>query len=215
MAIPGGLGSIIGPVVGVAGIAAAWWRNRGVRRELGATRDDLRSARDEQREQIGKVLEWLRPALGHGQPESGADPRLEGTAAVAWVGFTDVTNDGKPELLVAHHAGPRASVLRVFGSLDLYTGFEELGQVGSDYLGGFDVGDFDGDGNLEIATLHADLDRGENRSMHNAVRVETYYRWDGCRFAVVGEGDVDDPLSGQEPSAHYKRLYGRPSWALN
>jgi hypothetical protein len=210
-------GWVLGPAIGAIGVVTAWWRNRGLRGELRDTRTELREAREEQREElrsvVGSVVAAITPALPQTADASESESGMDPSDFVAYVGFTDVTNDGRAELLVMHPAGVHASILKVFGSRDTYSGFEELGEVFSGIAGGFDVGDFDGDGLTEIATVNADFDRAPDRSFADAVLVENFYGWNGVDFEHVGEGTIFDPRSGTAPE-RMKELFGRPKWAL-
>lgn len=157
-----------------------------------------------------QILQALAPALRTDEIESDMVP----DDFVAYVGYVDVTNDGDPELLVLHPAGAHASLLKVFGTQDVYNGFELLDELHSGVAGGFDVGDFDGDGRSEIATVNADFDRGPGRSYANAILVENFHRWNGFGFEHVGEGEVYDPESGEAVPPRIQQLLGRPSWAV-
>ena len=193
-------GWIVGPIMGAIGVVAAWLRGR----SAGA---EQRRLREEMRERTGQILQALAPAL---EPESGTAP----DNFVAYVGYVDVTNDGNPELLVLHPAGMHASLLKVFGTEDVYSGFDLLGELFSGVAGGFEVGDFDGDGSSEITTVNADFDREPDRSYANAILVENFHRWNGSGFEHVGEGEVYDPDSGNPVPPRIQALLGRPSWAL-
>jgi hypothetical protein len=207
-------GWILGPLVGLASFVAAWLRGRGQRADQTRLREELTAARAELREMPKQILEALAPALpraeGADEVESGMTPE----DFVAYVGYVDVTNDGEPELLVLHPAGVHASLLKVFGTQDVYSGFELLDELHSGVAGGFEVGDFDGDGLSEIATVNADFDRGPDRSYANAILVENLHRWNGFGFEHVGEGEVYDPESGAPVPPRLQQLLGKPSWAL-
>lgn len=161
-----------------------------------------------------QILEALAPALPRAEGADEVEGGMTPEDFVAYVGYVDVTNDGDPELLVLHPAGVHASLLKVFGTQDVYSGFELLDELHSGVAGGFEVVDFDGDGLSEIATVNADFDRGPDRSYANAILVENLHRWNGFGFEHVGEGEVYDPESGAPVPPRIQQLLGKPSWAL-
>ena len=197
---------IIGPTVGLIGLAWAVVRDR---RSRSAQRE-LREGIDAVPRQVANILGAVTATLPTADELEGREmPEL-----LAYVGYADVTNDGQPELLIEHASGAHSMTLKVFGTLDISAGFEFLGELSSGTGDGFDVGDFDGDGQVEIGTIHADFDRLPDRAYYNAVRVETFYRWNGSGFEKVGEGAVYDPERASEQGQTAGTYAGRPLWAI-
>jgi hypothetical protein len=95
--------------------------------------------------------------------------------------YADVDNDGKDELLVEHSAGAHGSALLLFGFKDWE--FRLLGELGVGTPGGFDIGDFDGDGRIEIDAVEADYSHGDGYV--DAPRYRIRYRWTQDGFAEV------------------------------
>jgi hypothetical protein len=198
-------GWLLGPLVGLAGLIFGIRRDKRARRTADALRERVESLPRE-------ILAAITPALPPEPLE--VEYGFEPDDFIAYVGYVDVTNDGRPELLVLHPAGVHASILKIFGHRDEYRGFENLGEIFSGVAGGFEVGDFDGDGAVEIASLNANFDRDPGRGYANAILVANLHRWDGAGFEHVGEGAVYDPESGDAPPAVIEALLSRPSWAL-
>jgi FG-GAP-like repeat len=118
------------------------------------------------------------------------------------VDAADVNHDGQNELLIQHWAGNHGTALRMFG-WDADHEFEEMGRLGTDTTGGFTVGDLDGDGRIEIATVADDYDReiapGRMASNADGALVELLFRWDGHEFVEVGRRPLPLPTEDRNP----------------
>ena len=210
---------IVGLVVGVLGLLVGEIRARRAQREL---RRRLGSIKDKTTRVMAKVLG--ENLLQDGWPEgTGSFERATGQRILdpdhdlpAVVGYADVNNDGRPELLVQHPAGAHSSVLKVYGWRGDFTigDFEQLGELHSSCPTSFQVEDVDGDGQLEIAAMDVDYEAmSESRSYANAERVRMIYRWNGREFERVSRGLTWDPMEEQEPSVEFTRLLEPPRWA--
>ena len=147
---------------------------------------------------IGQQVTDIARALGiPNVPRAGA--ALDANEARRWaMGVADVKNDGREELLVASPWGPHSSMLHVFGQRDEWPdSFGKLAEISSGTPAGFTVGDLDGDGNIEIATVQPHGDE----PYAAGIRDEILYRWNGRQFAEIaaeplprpGEQGFDDP----------------------
>lgn len=166
-------------------------------------------------EQVAKDVLATLP-IGHERDEEEAEdqapPAGAGEEETGLVGYQDVDDDGRPELLVQHLRGLHSCVLKVFGNRNGRVGeFELLGELANGVLSSYQVGDFDGDCRTEIATL--DLDPDSDLPFAAGVRVEHFYRWDGRRFGLVGTGRRWDPAEDPD-GTEVLDLTGMPKWAL-
>jgi len=166
---------VFGILVGFVAITLgfAWWQNRKAVRAKQA----LNLAVEEF---PSKVVDALRFIVQFSQQGSTIDPIL----SKPWHGaidYVDVNEDGQRELLVQYPTGAHGSALRI---LAWQKGkFEELAGLGVGTPVGFEFGDFDGDGKVEIRTQETDWSVG--LPYVNAPRCILLYRWDGTKFVEV------------------------------
>ena len=165
---------------------------RGVRHARAA--DERAEQRDrragERTDAIGQQVTDIARALGiPNVPSAGAT--LDSSEARRWaMGVADVNNDGREELLVASPWGPHSSMLHVFGQRDAWPdSFGKLTEISSRTPAGFTVGDLDGDGSIEIATIQPHGDE----PYAAGIRDEVLYRWDGQQFAEVAAEPLPRP----------------------
>lgn len=97
------------------------------------------------------------------------------------VDVEDVNGDGRKELLYQHPTGAHGTTLKVFG----WKGFDlsKLAELGADTPVGFEIGDYDGDGRIEIKTEGTDWSVGQ--PYVTAPRWILLYRWNGSTFDEV------------------------------
>lgn len=160
-------------VTAIAALSFAFWKSR----QASAAKSAAAEARNELPRLIAETLHWI---IGSGKGE----PASSGRAPMTWSGsidYADVNGDGRNELLVQYPAGAHGCALRVFGLSP--SGIEELAYVGTGTPAGFEFGDFDGDGKVEIKTQETDW--GAGLPYATAPRFTLLLRWDGSRFAEV------------------------------
>lgn len=92
--------------------------------------------------------------------------------------YADVNNDSRNELLVEYPAGAHGKVLNVYGWKDHE--FTLIGGLSSGTPEGFEVGDFDDDGRIEITSKETDWDT--DLPYVSAPRMTVMYRWNGRDF---------------------------------
>ncbi len=167
--------TVFGILVGLVVITLtfAWWQN-------------LRAVRAKQalcqavEELPSKLLDALRLIVQFNQDGSAIDPVL----SEPWHGaidYVDVNEDGQRELLVQYPTGAHGSVLRI---LSWQKGkFAELAGLGVGTPVGFEFGDFDGDGKVEIRTEETDWSAG--LPYVSAPRSVLLFRWNGTKFVEV------------------------------
>lgn len=198
---------VIGTVLGVVGLILGVWaemkRREDAKRSIERERvSDLR-ARNAER-QLGLITGQLRlvlEAAGAAVPDNDQALITEATGERRWsMGVADVNNDGLPELLVASLAGAHSTLLQVFGQRNEWPdSFGKLTEMYSTSLAGFTVGDLDGDGLTEVATVEQ---RGDHPYVAS-ITEEALCRWNGEEFVRIassalpkpGEPGFDDPNS--------------------
>lgn len=158
----------------VLAAALAWWQTREAavaRHELNATDAAVPA----------KVASALRDVLEC----TGRDTELQRTeetnAYSRAIEYLDVNADGKNELLVQGSSGVHGTLLIIFTWCD--GSFRELARLRSGTPTGFDFGDFDGDGRIEIRTEETDWQA--DVPYVSAPRLITLIRWDGKEFKEV------------------------------
>lgn len=189
----GGAGLLLAAV----GVALSIW---GVAHARAADRraEDRDERAGQRTNAIGHQVTDIARALGlPNVPKEGV--ALDAAEARRWaLGVADVNNDGRDELLVASPWGPHSSMLHVFGQRNEWPdSFGKLAELGSGTPAGFTIGDLDGDGRIELATIQPHGDE----PYATGIRDEVLYRWDGDAFAEVatepqprpGEPGFDDP----------------------
>jgi hypothetical protein len=174
---------VFGILLGLVAITLgfAWWQNRKAvraRQALSLAVEELPS----------KVVDALRFIVRFNQEGSTIDPVL----SEPWHGaidYVDVNEDGQKELLVQYPTGAHGSALRVLawqnGKL------EELAALGVGTPVGFEFGDFDGDGRVEIRTQETDWSVG--LPYVRAPRSVLLLRWNGTKFVEVSR---KSPVAG-------------------
>ena len=164
-------GILIGLVV--IALAFAWWQNlRAVqaRRALSQAVEEFPS----------KLLDALRLMVQFNQ--EGAP--IEAVLSEPWHGaidYVDVNEDGQRELLVQYPTGAHGSALRILAWRN--GKFDELAGLGVGTPVGFEFGDFDGDGKVEIRTQETDWSAG--LPYVSAPRSVLLFRWNGTKFVEV------------------------------
>jgi hypothetical protein len=162
-------------VIGVLVIALgyAWWQNRKAARAYRALNLRL--------EEIpAKSVFALRLVIPPNQGGSVTSPE-SGGEQLANVAFLDVNGDGHEELLVQYPTGSHGSELKIFGWQD--GEFKQLARLGVGTPTGFDFGDFDGDGRIEIRTEETDWT--PNQPYVSAPRLLLLFRWHGTDFVEI------------------------------
>jgi len=126
------------------------------------------------------VAEALRAILDFSQGDHLGHPEI----SRSWSGvvdYIDVNADGQKELLVQYPSGSHGCALRI---LSWQNGrFEELARLGVGTPTGFEFGDFDGDGKIEIKTHETDWSAGLPNV--TSPRLVLLLRWDGSGFVEV------------------------------
>lgn len=145
---------------------------------------------------VARELVTLRRVVLRGRPATGDAERVD----LAVVGYADVNNDGRVELLVQHASGVHSTSLMILGWDDQHQ-FGELTTLGTGTPAGFTVGDLDGDGVIEVATVDVDWDRetepGRTASYAEGARTELLYRWRAGGFQEVARRSLPLPLEPQ------------------
>jgi hypothetical protein len=182
--------AILGFGVGVVGLLLALWAE--VKRRDSERRSAERS--QEQVDQLSSQEEYLKRLLDffgvETRPTNRGEPLGASEQRSYAIGIADVNNDGRDELLVATPYGPHSSLLQVFGQVGEWPeSFGKLIELGSGTPAGFTVGDLDGDGATEIATIEPDL--GAAYALGH--RIEKLYRWNDGEFIEVGSRAVPAP----------------------
>ena len=179
--------------LGIVGLAATLGLG------LGALIQGRRSARAATRhaKSVSSTLTEIHAAVVGPEPHIAEDSEAR-RLKLAAVAYAEIFNDGETLLLVQHWTGAHATLLRVFGWRDF--DFRELAQVGTGTPEGFTVGDLDGDGRVEVATVEADWERtdatGHTYSYAAGARRELLYRWNGEKFEMVGARRLPLPNEG-------------------
>jgi len=95
--------------------------------------------------------------------------------------YADVNNDSRNELLVEYPCGAHGTVLNIYGWQN--DEFELIGKLTSGTPEGFEIGDFDADGRIEITSKETDWDT--NLPYASAPRLIVMYRWNGSDFEKI------------------------------
>jgi len=93
----------------------------------------------------------------------------------------DVNADGQKELIVQHPTGAHGSALSIFGWR--VGKFQKLADLGVGTPVGFEFGDFDGDGRIEIRSQETDW--SANLPYVTAPRLTLLFRWNGAEFVEI------------------------------
>lgn len=170
-------GGILAYTIGIAAILVAfgiaWWQRREALRTKAA---------------LERALRWVTEADSDGldifvrttQQPNVADSGLS-KAKVSAIDYADVDCDGEEELLIQYPVGVHGSALKIFGWRDgeLY----ELARLSVGTPAGFQFGDFDGDGMIEIKTQETDWTAG--LPYVTAPQIVLLMRWNGTEFKEV------------------------------
>ncbi len=122
-------------------------------------------------------------------PVSDEEERVEIGGMPHVLSYADVDGDGSKELLVQYPVGAHGSALKVFGWRELE--FRELGEMRTGTGAGFDVGDFDADGRIEIRGWETDWSTDEPYC--SAPRYTVLHRWDGEGLTEVSGQTSREP----------------------
>ena len=176
---------VAGFIIGVLGLLFGGHQMRGARKA---------DARLDQANQRLALLQSdvtsIRVVLGPGEK-----PHVEATESselrFAAVQYADMDHDGETELLIQHYYGAHGSMLRIYG----WTGFDfdQKGQLQTSAPAGFTVGDIDGDGRIEVATVQGDYDRpdpdnpGHTLPYAAGAQVEQLWRIEAGEWSLVGD----------------------------
>jgi hypothetical protein len=157
----------------VAAIGVAYWQFRAASR--------ARCELDAAVEKIPRnVAETIRKVLESAHQIQRERPELP-WAPVSALDYADVNGDGIIELIAQYPSGAHGSELRIFSWRDGQ--FNELATLGAGTPTGFEIGDFDGDGRIEIKTEETDWSTGQ--PYVSAPRTTVLFRWNGTRFVEV------------------------------
>jgi hypothetical protein len=166
---------LVGILVGLATVAIgfAWWQSRRVAQATQA----LNLAMEELPSMVVKALRLL---VKSNQAGATTDPSL-GEPWHGAIDYVDVNADGQKELLVQYPTGAHGSALKILG---WQAGeFKQLASLGVGTPVGFEFGDFDGDGRVEIKTEETDWSVG--LPYVSAPRSMLLIRWNGADFVEV------------------------------
>lgn len=94
------------------------------------------------------------------------------------VEYADVNDDTIKELLVQYPTGAHGSAIKIFEWRE--SEFKEVADLRVGTPVGFEIGDFDGDGKIELRTEETDWSAG--LSYDRAPRLVLLFRWDGSSF---------------------------------
>jgi len=97
------------------------------------------------------------------------------------VNYLDPDGDGTKELLIQYPFGAHGSALLVLGWRE--GRFDELASISVGTPVGFDFGDFDGDGKIEVKTEETDWHAG--MPYVSAPRIVLLLRWEGGKLSEV------------------------------
>jgi hypothetical protein len=168
-------------VASALALVFAWWEYR----EAAHAKSILAIERDELPQ---KVANAVRTIVNSTQSGLVAHPELE----PGWAGsvdYLDVNADGERENLVQYPSGAHGCMLKILG---WHGGqFQELAYLGVGTPVGFEFGDFDRDGKIEIRTQEIDWSAGLPYA--TAPRLVLLLRWDGTSFIEVSREKL--PLS--------------------
>ena len=170
--------TIISMVAAALGLGVAWWQSRKVSRTMQALARAQKSL-------PCLVADTLRTITKINQSEGATEPER----ARGWAGrvdYVDVNEDGQEELLVQYPAGAHGCALKILAWRG--SQFEELANVGTGTPFGFEFGDFDGDGKIEIKTQETDWSSGLPYA--SAPRVVLLLRWNGAGFVEVTRNEL-------------------------
>ena len=115
-----------------------------------------------------------------------------------------MNNDGENELLIQHSYGAHSAVLSVYGWKRRYLEFGKLAEIMTGPPSSFTVGDLDGDGRVEVATVDVDWESG--LSYAEGARKEVLYRWEGDGFVQVAERPLPRDQGDWELRWHTKPI---------
>jgi hypothetical protein len=165
--------ALIGAIATALGVGVAWWQFR----EASRAKSALATALDE----LPRILvDTLRTIVASDQRDPIAHPDPNRTWAGV-VDYVDVNADGQKELVIQYPSGAHGSALKILGWRDGQ--FKELAQLAVGTPVGFEFGDFDGDGKIEIKTQETDWSAG--LPYVSAPRVVLLVRWNGTEFVEV------------------------------
>ncbi len=154
----------------VSSLVIAWWQYRKAHRAM----INLNASLEEFPARVAAALLALNES---NHSDASGDP----TARLSRVDYEDVNADGEKELLFQHPVGAHGSVLKIFKWET--NGFRELARLGAGTPVGFEYGDFDGDGKVEIKTEETDSSAG--LPYVSSPRVALLMRWNGSEFVEV------------------------------
>lgn len=147
------------------------------------------------------LLEDVRP----GESERGCDMEYRAT-----VGWADVTGrDRHPrDLLIEYSVGAHSMALIVFEENLELSQVKILGQLNNGGGFSFHIGDFTGEGRVEIGTIDYIRDLPLDRPLFDAPIQAVYDRWDGSEFGEAGRGPAHDPRQETEAPPSIRRFMG-------
>jgi hypothetical protein len=139
------------------------------------------------RSSLNTILDDLPEIISQAVRATSGSPReaaTDSTVATGWAGtvnYMDLDGDGRGELLVQGPTGAHGSELRILDWKDRR--FRQVANLTVGTPAGFEFGDFDGDGKIEIKTQEVDWSTGV--SYVTAPRLDLWFRWDGTGFIEV------------------------------
>jgi|GEM_PF-5795516 len=160
--------------------AVAYWQWRRASRATSA----LNAALDNLPQTVADAIRVITQC---NPPGTKVDPALN----AGWTGaveYLDINSDGRKELLVQYPVGAHGSELKILS----WRGgkFEEVARLGVGTPVGFEFGDFDRDGRIEIKTQ--DTDWEANLPYAVAPRLLLLFRLEGTNFKEVSRNKLTE-----------------------
>lgn len=187
------LWTLVGLLLGVGSILLTAWALQYAR--AADRRAEVRElAAAQEVNALGAEVALIGRALGIKEAppaQAGEGASSPATDERRWaLAIADINNDGRDELLIASPWGPHSSMLHMYGQKDEFTeSFGKLAEISSGTPAGFTVGDLDGDGRTEVATVQP----VDPHPYATGIREEVLYRWDGHLFAAAGREALARP----------------------
>lgn len=102
------------------------------------------------------------------------------------ISYIDIDGDGRKEMFVQKPTGAHGSDLRLF--VWQKGKYRQCGHLGVGTPVGFEFGDFNGDGQIEIMTEEVDWSSGSPYT--HAPRLRLLFRWNGKEFVQLSRTPI-------------------------